>query len=211
MSAGAAHSREHLHLPPCPKCMSLKLHPGATSDHPACGGMHGSWSPAPCVVCPEPQAARAPYAHLFPPGCSMLQFMRHADTRAVAICILACLRIYHRPPSDWRPQPGYNPAALVLGQKVQSFHPFTHHALVLAPAPCVHVLQLRLDKLGDDPAHRLSLCKVEHAQGAGSRTAVMPWYWLQRPKCVSSSCTLAHTMMASVSTNSCCRRASAAS
>ena len=44
--------------------------------------------------CSATQAARAPYAHLFPPaGCSMLEFIHRADTRAVARCILACLRV----------------------------------------------------------------------------------------------------------------------
>ena len=33
--------------------------------------------------CPATRAARAPFAHLFPPGCVMLEFMNHADTRAV--------------------------------------------------------------------------------------------------------------------------------
>ena len=41
--------------------------------------------------CPATQAARAPYAHLFPPGCTMLEFMRHPDSLSVARCILACL------------------------------------------------------------------------------------------------------------------------
>ena len=41
--------------------------------------------------CPATAAARAPYAHLFPPGCTMLQFMQHPDTLAVARCILACM------------------------------------------------------------------------------------------------------------------------
>ena len=41
--------------------------------------------------CTATQAARAPYAHLFPPGCTMLAFMRHDDTMAVVRCILACL------------------------------------------------------------------------------------------------------------------------
>ena len=42
--------------------------------------------------CTATQAARAPYAHLSPPGCTMLEFMRHDDTIAVVLCILACLR-----------------------------------------------------------------------------------------------------------------------
>jgi len=50
--------------------------------------------------CPATRAARAPFAHLFPPGCVMLEFMHHADTRAVARCILACLRVYDQPPLD---------------------------------------------------------------------------------------------------------------
>ena len=41
--------------------------------------------------CPATQAARAPYAPLFPPGCTMLEFMRHPDSLSVARCILACL------------------------------------------------------------------------------------------------------------------------
>ena len=41
--------------------------------------------------CPATAAARAPYAHLLPPGCTMLQFMQHPDTLAVARCILACM------------------------------------------------------------------------------------------------------------------------
>ena len=43
------------------------------------------------LECPATQAARAPYALLFPPGCTMLKFMRQPDTLAVAHCIIACL------------------------------------------------------------------------------------------------------------------------
>ena len=38
------------------------------------------------------QAARVPHVHLFPPGCSTLQFTRHTDTHAELTCILAFLR-----------------------------------------------------------------------------------------------------------------------
>jgi len=41
--------------------------------------------------CPATRAARAPFAHLFPPASTMLAFSRHRDTLAVAQCILACL------------------------------------------------------------------------------------------------------------------------
>jgi len=43
--------------------------------------------------CPATQAAREPYAHLFPQGCTMLDFIRNSDTMAVARCILACLAV----------------------------------------------------------------------------------------------------------------------
>lgn len=43
--------------------------------------------------CPATAAARAPYAHLFPPGCTMRQFMPHPDSLAVARCILACFAV----------------------------------------------------------------------------------------------------------------------
>ena len=43
--------------------------------------------------CPATAAARAPYAHLFQPGCTMLQFMRDPDTLAVARCFLACMAV----------------------------------------------------------------------------------------------------------------------
>lgn len=43
--------------------------------------------------CPATLAARAPYARLFPPGCTMLEFMHHPDSMAVARCILACLAV----------------------------------------------------------------------------------------------------------------------
>ena len=41
--------------------------------------------------CPATRAARAPFAHLFPCGTTMLAFSRNPDTLTVAKCILACL------------------------------------------------------------------------------------------------------------------------
>lgn len=43
--------------------------------------------------CSATEAARAPYAHLLPPGCTLLEFMRHDDTMGVALCILAFLKV----------------------------------------------------------------------------------------------------------------------
>ena len=43
--------------------------------------------------CPATLPARVPYMHLFPPGCTMLEFMQHPDSMAVARCILACLAV----------------------------------------------------------------------------------------------------------------------
>ena len=43
--------------------------------------------------CPATEAARAPFAHLFPPGCTMLQFVWHQDTFSVVQCILQVLAV----------------------------------------------------------------------------------------------------------------------
>ena len=43
--------------------------------------------------CSATAAARAPYAHLFARGCTLLEFMRHDDTKGVALCVLACLKV----------------------------------------------------------------------------------------------------------------------
>ena len=63
---------------PVPRMARLCMHcyMGALSD-----GSHVLFN------CPATQAARALYAH-FPPGCPMLQFMRHAGSRAVAFAYL---------------------------------------------------------------------------------------------------------------------------
>jgi hypothetical protein len=47
--------------------------------------------------CPATRVACAPFAHLFPPGCTMLQFINHPDHLGVARCILACLDIIDVP------------------------------------------------------------------------------------------------------------------
>lgn len=47
--------------------------------------------------CPATRAACAPFAHLFPPGCTMLQFITHPDHLGVARCILACLDVIDVP------------------------------------------------------------------------------------------------------------------
>jgi len=44
--------------------------------------------------CPFVACVRAEYAHLFTPGCTMLEFMQQRDIRGVACFILACLKIY---------------------------------------------------------------------------------------------------------------------
>ncbi len=67
-----------------PRLQRLCLH----CDHGALGDeMHMLFE------CPATQAARAPYAHLFPPGCTMLEFMQHPDSMTVVRCILACLAV----------------------------------------------------------------------------------------------------------------------
>ena len=75
--------------PPVPRAARLCLH----CDMGALGDEYHV-----LFECPATRAARAPFAHLFPPGCVMLEFMNHANTRAVARCILACLRVYDQPP-----------------------------------------------------------------------------------------------------------------
>ena len=51
--------------------------------------------------CSATAAARAPYAHLFSLGCTLLEFMRHDDTQGVALCVLACLKVL--PPKPGAP------------------------------------------------------------------------------------------------------------
>ena len=43
--------------------------------------------------CPATQAARAPFAHLFPHNCTMLGFINNPDSPAVARCIKDCLAL----------------------------------------------------------------------------------------------------------------------
>jgi len=47
--------------------------------------------------CPFGARVCAEYAHLFTPGCTMLEFMQQRDIRGVACFILACLKIYLAP------------------------------------------------------------------------------------------------------------------
>jgi hypothetical protein len=44
--------------------------------------------------CPFVACVCAEYAHLFTPGCTMLEFMQQRDIRGDACFILACLKIY---------------------------------------------------------------------------------------------------------------------
>lgn len=83
-----------------PGCHKLPMWLGSTSaDGSPCGvpvhalnmGALGDESHV-VLESPAEQAAQAPYANLNLPGCSVLQLMRHANTCAVAKCILACFR-----------------------------------------------------------------------------------------------------------------------
>ena len=75
--------------------------------HTRCGCLKGSAVPCIPPAAANPRAVGGPIrappplvgaslchrlpAHLFPPGCTMLEFMRHPHTLAVARCIIACL------------------------------------------------------------------------------------------------------------------------
>ena len=50
---------------------------------------------------PATRPACAPFAHLFPPGCTMLQVITHPDHLGVARCILACLYVIDVPVVWW--------------------------------------------------------------------------------------------------------------
>ena len=95
--------------PPVPYMVRLCMHCDMSA--------HGN-EPHVLFEYPATQATPAPYALLFLAGCSMLEFMHHANTHGPAKCILACLRAHDRPPQAKHPYQGRHPAAVVVGRKV---------------------------------------------------------------------------------------------